>query len=250
LSLAERMAYLRNQENRRRLDAAVHVDKSSVYSLLARWADWSFAETFDKANKPFEGRTVGEVAQKQGKTPFDAMLDVVLADDLRTCLVVPPRGTDDASWRLRAQMWRDERTVIGASDAGAHLDMLDGFASAPELLRVGVRERQLISLEEAVRQLTSVPAALYGLVGRGLLQVGHWADVAVIDPKTIACGKLEMRADLPGGASRLFAEAIGIRNVLVNGREIVRGQTFLGEFPGVILRSGRDTRTVSIPARQ
>jgi len=247
LPLPERMAYLRDPDNRRRLDGAVHANPSSMQSILARWENWQLAEVFAPANKPYEGKSIGEVARALGKTPFDTMLDIALADGLKTSLLVPPRGTDDASWELRAKMWLDGRTVVGASDAGAHLDMLDGFAGAPEFLRVGVRERKLLSLEEAVRQLTTVPAELYGLVGRGALKVGHWADVVVFDPGSIGCGKVHMRDDLPAGASRLYAEAEGIRNVLVNGREIVRGREFQGAFPGTILRSGRDTRTVSVP---
>jgi N-acyl-D-aspartate/D-glutamate deacylase len=95
-----------------------------------------------------------------------------------------------------------------------------------------------------VRLLTDVPARLYGLRHRGRLAVGTYADVIVLDPTTIGHGAVRTRDDLPGGASRLYADAVGIEHVLVNGTEIVRGGDFTGAVPGRVLRSGRDTDTV------
>ena len=99
--------------------------------------------------------------------PFDTFLDVALADGLATGFLPPVMGDDDDTWRLRAELWGDERTVIGGSDAGAHVDMQCGATYTTSLLADGVRHRQLITLEEAVHQLTDVPARLYGLTGRG-----------------------------------------------------------------------------------
>jgi N-acyl-D-aspartate/D-glutamate deacylase len=108
----------------------------------------------------------------------------------------------------------------------------------------GVRQRSLLSWEEAVRQLTDVPARLYGLRDRGRLVPGAWADVVVLDPDAIGHGPVRTRKDLPGGASRLYAEAVGVAHVLVNGTEIVREGVFTDARPGALIRSGRDTDTV------
>jgi N-acyl-D-aspartate/D-glutamate deacylase len=111
----------------------------------------------------------------------------------------------------------------------------------------GVREHGVVSLEEGVRQLTDVPARLYGMRERGRLEPGWHADVVVFDANTIACGPTETRFDLPAGAGRLYAEATGIGHVWVGGVEIVRDGVHTGALPGRVLRSGRDTDTVEVP---
>ena len=104
---------------------------------------------------------------------------------------------------------------------GAHLDTMCGAIYSTSMLGDGVRARGLLSWEQAVRLLTDVPARLYGLRDRGRLEVGGFADVVVFDPATIGHGAVRTRDDLPGGASRLYADALGVRHVLVNGTEIV-----------------------------
>ena len=126
--------------------------------------------------------------------------------------------------------------------------MTDTFASCMQVLSIGVRERKLLNLEEAVRQLTSIPAQLYGLRERGQLKQGYWADIVIFDSNTIGRGPVHMRFDCPGNAGRLYADAVGLNHVIVNGREIVRHQQFTGVFPGKILRSSTDTYTVPIAA--
>jgi N-acyl-D-aspartate/D-glutamate deacylase len=174
------------------------------------------------------------------------MLDIVIADELRTGLR-PPIPESEADWELKADVWRDPRTVVGGSDAGAHLDVMCGAIYSTSLLGEGVRKRHLLSWEEAIHQLTEVPARLYGLRDRGRLVPGCFADVVIFDPERVGQLPERTRNDLPGGASRLYAEAEGIEHVLVNGTEIVTSGTFTGALPGAVLRSGRDTDTVTVP---
>ncbi len=243
LPLDERMAALSDPETRRRLDAGAQSDEAGILRHLAQWDRLIFDETFAPENADAEGRSVSEVARARDRAPFDALLDVVVADRLRTGLR-PPIPTSEEDWALRAQVWLDPRAIVGGSDAGAHLDTMCGAIYSTSMLGDAVRARGLLSWEQAVRQLTDVPARLYGLRNRGRLVPGTYADVVVFDPSSIGHDAVRTRDDLPGGASRLYAEATGVCNVFVNGTEIARAGAFTGEVPGHVLRSGRDTDTV------
>jgi N-acyl-D-aspartate/D-glutamate deacylase len=214
----------------------------------AVWEDTTLSQTTAAENAPWEGLTAGEVGRRRGVSAFDALCDVVVADDLQTGLV--PLSIDDTeeNWRLRSELWRDPRVVIGGSDAGAHLDTIWTFNCISSLVGPSVRERQLITLEEAVRLVTDVPAQMYGLVDRGRLVPGWRADIVVFDPTTLAPEPVRAVDDLPGGGWRLTGGADGVDHVFVNGVEIVSHGAYTGARPGTVLRSGQSTRTVPIPA--
>lgn len=247
LSIPDRIERLRDPVVRKQLDEGAHSEASGMLRGLAVWENLRIHEAFAEENQAFVGRSVGEIAKEQGVAPFDAMLDIAIADELRTAFMPPAGGEAPEDWRARGPVWTDDRTVIGASDAGAHLDMIDTFAVSTRVLGNGVREHGILSLEEGVRQLTNVPARLYGLRERGRLEVGWHADVVVFDPETIGCGPTYTRWDLPGGEGRLYADAEGIDRVLVNGVEITRDGEATGAMPGLVLRSGRDTELVTVP---
>jgi N-acyl-D-aspartate/D-glutamate deacylase len=210
---------------------------------ITDWAAKEFLEVFDPGLAHYVGRSVGEIAAHEGKSPFDALLDVVVADDGRATFgstVVESR----ADWEARAKVWRDPRAVVGASDAGAHLDLFASFQYTTVLLEEGVRNHGVVSLGEAVAMLTSVPAGLYGMTDRGRLVPSARADIVLFDADRVGCGPVHTRFDLPAGAGRLYAEAEGVEAVFVNGVETVRGGTFTDARPGALLRSGVDTTTV------
>jgi N-acyl-D-aspartate/D-glutamate deacylase len=240
----EKLAYLLDRSARSRLyDAS---QQPSPMRHMGNWARKIIVETHTAELKHYEGRLVGDIAAEEGKLPFDALLDIVCDDGLRTSFanIIPEASNDD--WAARVQIWRDPRAVVGASDAGAHLDMTPFFTYATGMLGEAVRERQLITMEEAVHLLTDVPARLYGLVGRGRLEVGAHADVVVIDESCVGSEPIVTRFDLPGGAPRLYAAAYGIDHVVVGGVEIARHGEFTGARPGAILRSGTDTVTADM----
>lgn len=246
LPVEERMVALRDPAVRGALDAGANSDEAGMLRGLANWKVLELTETFAAENQRWAGRSVGAVAAELGKEPFDALLDIVLADGLRTGISPPAAPTSEADWELKTQVWRDPRAIIGGSDAGAHLDMMCGAVYSTEVL-AGVRRFTGFSLEEAVQQLTDVPARFYGLRDRGRIEPGWWADLVVFDPDRVGPGPERTRDDLPGGASRLYAEATGVEHVLVNGTEIVRRGEFTGSTPGAVLRSGHDTETVAVP---
>ncbi|HKK53680.1 MAG TPA: amidohydrolase family protein [Myxococcota bacterium] len=247
MPIEERKAFLRDPANRARLDENATSERSGLMRGLAVWENFVVDQVQSPSLERYRGRSIGEIASELGKKPFDTLVDIALEDDLQTYFMPPTQGLDDASWAIRARLWKDDRTVIGASDAGAHLDMIDTFAFSTQVLGTGVRERGLIEIEEAVRQLTDVPARLYGLRQRGRLEEGWHADVVVFDPARVGLGETYTKYDLPAGAGRLYAEANGVDHVFANGVEIVREGKDTGQRPGTILHSGRDTETVEVP---
>ncbi len=247
MPIAERIEFLKDPAHRAQLDKDARSEESGIMRALAVWENFTIDQVRNPELAKYKGRTIGEIARAEDKEPFDAMLDIAVEDELQTYFMPPTLGTDDETWALRGRLWQDDRTVVGASDAGAHLDMIDTFAFTSQVLGTGVRERGLLPLEEGVRQLTDVPARLYGLRERGRLEIGWHADVVVFDADAIGLGETYTRYDLPAGAGRLYADAIGIDHVWVGGVEIVRGAEDTGARPGTILRSGRDTDTVTVP---
>ncbi len=245
LPVPERLAALADPEVRRRLAEGASSKEAGMLRGLAQWDRLIIVETFAPENADATGRSVGEVAAARGGEPFDTLLDIVIADELRTGLSPALAGDDAADWRARAEVWRHPGAVIGGSDAGAHLDMMCGAIYTTSLLARGVREHQVVTLEEAVRLITDVPARFYGLTERGRIAPGWHADLVMFDPATVDHGPERTRYDLPSGAPRLVADAYGITSVLVGGVEVCRDGAATGAMPGTVLRSGRDTETVS-----
>lgn len=183
-------------------------------------------------------RPLVEVAAEHGKDAIDYSIDLALATDLESRVRAEMVNYSESEVR---QLLTDKNTVLGLSDAGAHTSQLCDANQATDLLSVWVREKKLLSLEEAVRMLTSRPAEVYGLTDRGLLAEGRPADVVVFDPDTVAAGPLKRVNDLPAGADRLISEAFGIDAVIVNGTLIREGGHDVvgeGELPGKVLRGG------------
>ena len=242
----ERRKQLADPATRKQMNDAMQSPTAGAFGTLSDWSQWRIVETMRAENRPLNGLLIGTVASRLNKSPLDTLLDLAIDEDLQTRFMPVLNGVDDESWRMRAAAWRDPRVLIGGSDAGAHLDMIDTFALSSHLLSEGVRERKILSLEEAVHKLTGLPAAIFGLQHRGVVREGNFADLVVFDHATIAAGPIYSRKDLPGGHARLFSDAIGVEHVIVNGTPIVRSGAFTGALPGRILRSGRDTVTVGI----
>lgn len=242
---AERRAALADPSTRRRM--AESAASAGPNHSIARYGDYTIVDVVAPGQRSLIGRTVAAVAAERGIDAIDALLDIVVADDLATGLEPPTIGTDDEAWAERVRLLdTDPRVIAGGSDAGAHLDMMKTFACHTSFLAEGVRNRGLMSFERAVQLFTDAPARLYGLRGRGRVAEGWCADLVVLDPATIGPGTVAPRQDLPGGGWRLYSEATGVTATIVNGVEIVREGRVTGDTPGTVLRSGRDSETVPI----
>ena len=202
--------------------------------------DLRVLDTYTPQAKNLEGRLLGEIATEQGQSVFDVLCELA-AQDLRTAFGREPIADSPVAWDQRMHIWRDSRVLIGASDAGAHVDLISTF-DVPVAFLALTRERGTLSVAEAVRSLTSLPASLYGFSGIGRIEEGYQADLVLFDPAVVKPGLIRWRDDLPGGGGRLYGEPIGIEHVFVNGTEIVAAGALTGERPGRVLRSGIDTR--------
>ena len=241
----EKLRQLRDPATRAEWDRTAQSTEGATRAI-ANWGGYWLLETFSDRWKPYQGRIIGEIAQELGRSPWDVLADIVVDDELRTVIANQDRGQDDATWRRRVEVWRDHRAIVGASDAGAHLDMIDSFSYCTTLLARAVREHGLMPLEEAIYRLTGAPAELYGMHDRGRVTPGMCADLQVFDLNEIGPGPVAMRFDLPGGAGRVYGEAVGIHHVVVNGEPCVDHGDLLDARPGKILRSGVDTNTVTV----
>ncbi len=248
LPVPERIEKLRDPETRRFLAERAQAPEAGVMTRLTHWDRYAIGDTYSTANEGLKGRLIGDLARERGTSLFDTLLDVVIADELRTVLWPLPSDDEPESWRLRADAWARDDVLIGGSDAGAHLDRMCGAPYTTAFLADCLRGRRLVSFERAVQLITQAPAALFGLRDRGLVHEGFHADLVVLDPETVGAGDVTLVHDLPGGTARLFAPAVGVQRVLANGRTVVTGGRATGDLPGRILRSGRDTRTVPVPA--
>lgn len=241
-----RLAALRDGAVRNRLAAGLR--SPALPAMLRHHVDPDRMSIVDPggADPALRARRLREVADSQGTSALDVLLDVAVESSLGAVFMPEPVGDDDESWRLRGRALADPRTVVGAADAGAHLDVASSFSYTTSLLAGAVRRRGLLTLEEAVRQLTDVPARLFGIERRGRVEPGWYADLVVLDPDSVEPEPESIRADLPGGARRIFAGARGVSYVLVNGQVVCEGGSPTGVLPGTVLRSGRDTTTVTV----
>ncbi|MFJ4539300.1 amidohydrolase family protein [Streptomyces tibetensis] len=245
LPVPERIERLRDPEVRAELLRRAHSKEAGVFRRLANFGRYVIGDTYSEANAGLTGRVVKDIAEERGQEPFACLVEICANDELRTVLWPMPTDNDPASWALRAETWQHEDVLLGGSDAGAHLDRMCGAPYTTRFLGDCLRGRKLVGLEQAVKMLTDDPARLFGLRERGQVREGWHADLVLLDPERIDAGPATLVHDLPGDSPRLDSRALGVRAVWVNGVEAIRDDVVTGAVPGRVLRSGRDTETVS-----
>ncbi len=202
---------------------------------FGNWARITVHEVHQPALKPFEGHSIAEAAKARGTDGVDAFLDLTLDDDLEIELTMSSYNT---RVDRMTEILNDPSVLIALGDGGAHLDMLCDAGYPTYLLGTWVRERQAMTLEQGVRRLTSDPADLFGIRGRGRLKAGYAADVAIFDPATIgSSNRGERRYDLPGGGKRMVMPSRGVEYTIVNGQITYAEGALTGTAAGHVLRS-------------
>ena len=204
-------------------------------AAFGNWERITVHEVKSSNLKKWEGQTVAEVAAAQGKDGVDAFLDLTLADDLDNEFTMT--SFNNRVDRM-AEILNNPAMLLGLGDGGAHLDMLCDSGYPSYMLGTWVREKKVLTLEEAVRRMTSDPADFFGIRDRGRLKEGLAADIAIFDPATVgSMGRPERRYDLPGGAKRMVMRSQGIEYTLVNGAVTWENGKLTGATSGEVLRS-------------
>jgi N-acyl-D-amino-acid deacylase len=204
-------------------------------AAFGNWERITVHEVKNKDLKQFEGRTVAELAAAQGKDGVDAFLDITLADDLDNEFTMT--SFNNRVDRM-AEILNNPAMLLGLGDGGAHLDMLCDSGYPSYMLGTWVREKKVLTLEEAVRRMTSDPADFFGIKDRGRLKPGLAADIAIFNPDTVgSLGRPERRYDLPGGAKRMVMRSQGIEYTVVNGQVTWEKGALTGVAAGRVLRS-------------
>jgi N-acyl-D-aspartate/D-glutamate deacylase len=202
---------------------------------FGNWARITVHEVKNPNLKSLEGRTVAEVAAERGVDGVDALLDVTLEDDLENEFTLQSFNTREDRM---AEILNNRDMLLGLGDGGAHLDMLCDSGYPTYVLGTWVREKKVLSLEEAVRRMTSDPADFFGIKDRGRIAPGMAADLVLFDPNTVgSVGRPERRYDLPGGAKRMVMRSQGVEMTLVNGEITWEKGALTGARAGKVLRS-------------
>jgi N-acyl-D-amino-acid deacylase len=234
LPLEEQRKILTDPESRKRLvDEALHGDYGRAIGLESPAPNYHTIFVMDQALPP--NPSVADLAAARGVSPVDLMIDLGLASDFNQ-LFAQRLGDSETPEDDLVEMLKHPRTVMTFSDSGAHVSQISDASIQTHLLAYWVRERQLFSLEEAIRMVTLSPARVFGFTDRGLIREGMIADLNVFDPATIAPAMPKVVHDLPGGARRLDQRSVGFRATVVGGEVLFDNGEHTGAYPGRLVR--------------
>ncbi|MBV8030240.1 MAG: amidohydrolase family protein [Betaproteobacteria bacterium] len=204
-------------------------------AAIGDWSRFTVHEVKSARLKQHEGKTVAELAAERGVDGVDALLDLTLEDDLENEFTLQSYNSREDRM---AEILNNRDMLLGLGDGGAHLDMLCDSGYPSYVLGTWVREKKVLTLEEAVRRMTSDPADFFGIKDRGRIKPGLAADLVVFDPEKInSSGRPERLYDLPGGAKRMVVRSKGIHTTLVNGEVTWEDGKLAGARAGKVLRS-------------
>ncbi|HEX9454942.1 MAG TPA: amidohydrolase family protein [Candidatus Binatia bacterium] len=202
-------------------------------SFHRNWARVFVEKVAKLENQKYAGKSVAEVAALRQQDALDAFLDLALGENLETTFETTNRGFNPEAM---STIMKSPYVIIGTSDAGAHVQFGADFGYCTTLLGMWVRDRQMISLEQAIHKLTFHVASVYGIEGRGLLRPGFAADVTVFDPNSVKACAPEWAEDYPASTRRLIQRSEGIMHTIVNGKVVYEDGKLSGEMAGRVLR--------------
>jgi len=183
----------------------------------------------------YEGMSVQQIAEKENKHVIDAMLDLSVADELRTEWAGPIANGNIEGYK---ELMSSAYMMPGVSDGGAHVKFITPAIYPTEVLSWLVRETGVLTLEEAHFRLSGLMAWAAGFKDRGTLREGMAADIVIYDPNTVQSRPSEIAYDLPANEWRRVQKADGYKHILVNGTETFQDGNCTGATPGKLLRNG------------
>jgi N-acyl-D-aspartate/D-glutamate deacylase len=192
-------------------------------------------ETAKAENKKWEGMSLHQLGEAQDRHPIEALLDLVIDEDLRTVIFTPAFNTDVD---LNREIFSSEITVPGVSDGGAHTKFVTIGRYTTEFISDFVREKDILSLEEAHYRLSNLPAKMAGLADRGTIEKGRPADIVIYDYDELKSTPSEIAHDFPGNEWRRVQKAVGYNYIMVNGEVTFEGGNCTNATPGKLLRHG------------
>jgi N-acyl-D-amino-acid deacylase len=198
-----------------------------------QWDAVTVAKVAAEEHKPLLNKSIREIAQLQHKHPVDAFLDLAIAENLELGITVQLINADQ---NAVAKLISRPEVMIGLSDAGAHVSQHCEAGSPTYMLREWVYNNPVMSLEMAVKRVTSEPADFLGLSKKGRIRPGLDADLVVFDPATVGTKPLEWVNDLPGGAPRLIERSQGIIWTIIGGQVVFANTEYQGVKPGQVLK--------------
>lgn len=220
---------------------AIHAERGGLFGagyplgeIMVNWVS-SDAPRAQELKEIYEGYSIGEIAEREGKHQIDAMLDLAVAGALKVGFATPLLRTPPAAMK---EIATSSVALPGVSDGGAHTKFVTTARYPSELLGLWVREHEIMSLEEAHWRLSAYPARAAGLKGRGFLAEDAPADVVVYDPNTVDSLPAERLWDYPAGEWRLVQKAKGYHRIIVNGVTTFADGECTGATPGRLLRHG------------
>ncbi|BBX18928.1 amidohydrolase [Mycolicibacterium duvalii] len=241
LPLAEKVAEMRKPEVRQRILGDKPASDGHPLMFAAQAWDYMFPLTDPPNYEPAPSDSIGARARARGVSPLEEAYDRLLDDDGHAMLLVTLANFRDGSLDTVADLIRRDDVVLGLGDGGAHYGMICDASFPTYMLTHWVRDRPTgrLSIPEAVRELTSVPARVAGLHDRGRIAVGYKADLNVIDPDAIRLHRPVIRRDLPAGGRRLDQTADGYVATVVSGAVIAENGIPTDARPGRLIRGRR-----------
>ena len=232
----EKLRAYGDPETRAKLRAEVDAPLTPDSTFSKRWDLMIVDEPKLAKNRDLRGRHIAEIAEKQGKHPVDAFLDLAIEESLETVFSL---GEINMDTEAVAQILGSPYAVVGLSDGGAHVQFHSNVSNPTRLLGYWVREKGIMSLEHAVRRLTFDSATAFGIYDRGLLQPGMAADLVVFDPDTVRPVPEDVVHDFPNDGWRMRELAEGIHYTVVNGEVLLEKGTHTGAHPGRVIKNAR-----------